>query len=314
MKNWLPVAVTLAVAGGRPGFAQAVDHHPLGWLAGCWATRSADRLVEEQWMAPRGGLMLGMARTTRGDRVENYEQTVIRRDAGRLVYVASVPGQAATTFTAVLESDTAVIFRNMQHDFPKEVRYARRGADSLIASIAGDSTPWARRTWYRFGRVPCGQNCLAGPTEGRDQLFDQLGGDQGGAWGVIDGRVELDQVGRHQPAPKPLNHRDQLTHRESTRLRMCDPGRESRVEHVEIEGEIDRPVELNGKRTGPSSHLVGLDSETRDLIALMSGQGPDPNLDQARRQPAFHDSGEGAGMGERIPLVGVIEVAVGVEV
>jgi hypothetical protein len=57
---------------------------------------------------------------------------------------------------AARESDTAIAFRNMEHDFPKEVRYVRRGADSAIASIAGDTTAAAERIWYRFRRARCG--------------------------------------------------------------------------------------------------------------------------------------------------------------
>jgi hypothetical protein len=101
-------------------------------------------------------MMLGMARTTKAGKVASYEQSMIRRDAnGKLVYVAGVPGQPPTTFVAVRESDTAIAFRNMEHDFPKEVRYARRGTDSVIASIAGDTTPGAQRIWYRFQRARC---------------------------------------------------------------------------------------------------------------------------------------------------------------
>ena len=39
----------------------------LAWLQGCWETAAAaDRTVEEQWTAPRGGSMLGTSRTVRG--------------------------------------------------------------------------------------------------------------------------------------------------------------------------------------------------------------------------------------------------------
>lgn len=155
----LKLGATVALLGllsGREVGAQEAEPHPLSWLAGCWELKNGDRLIEEHWMAPRGGLMLGMARTLRAGKLASYEQTLIRRGPdGRLVFVASVPGQAPTTFTAAGESDTAIAFRNMEHDFPKEVRYARRGADSLLASIAGDTVPGARRIGYPYRRVGC---------------------------------------------------------------------------------------------------------------------------------------------------------------
>jgi hypothetical protein len=46
---------------------QAPALEPAVWLAGCWAAVSPDgrNAAEEQWMAPRGGLMVGMSRTVR---------------------------------------------------------------------------------------------------------------------------------------------------------------------------------------------------------------------------------------------------------
>lgn len=149
------VAVTW-VLGAREASGQNGPADPLRWLAGCWEVRSASRLVEEQWMAPRAGLMLGMARTVRGEKLVSFEQTQIRRDdQGRLTYVALVPGQAPTVFVAASESDTAIVFRNMAHDFPKEVRYARRGTDSLWASIAGDTVPGSKQVRFPYARVRC---------------------------------------------------------------------------------------------------------------------------------------------------------------
>jgi hypothetical protein len=32
----------------------------VAWLQGCWALTDGQRVVEEQWMAPGGGIMIGM--------------------------------------------------------------------------------------------------------------------------------------------------------------------------------------------------------------------------------------------------------------
>jgi hypothetical protein len=46
----------------------------LSWLAGCWESVRGERHVEEQWMQPRGGTMLGMSRTVVGGRASEFEQ------------------------------------------------------------------------------------------------------------------------------------------------------------------------------------------------------------------------------------------------
>ena len=35
----------------------------LKWLAGCLELRNGERVTEQQWMTPRGGVMIGMSRT-----------------------------------------------------------------------------------------------------------------------------------------------------------------------------------------------------------------------------------------------------------
>ena len=53
----------LASAEQGAGDPSAGVIEKLSWLAGCWEQKDAQRHVEEQWMAPRGGTMLGMGRT-----------------------------------------------------------------------------------------------------------------------------------------------------------------------------------------------------------------------------------------------------------
>jgi hypothetical protein len=53
----------------------------LAWIAGCWrqsASNGTKRVIDEQWMAPRGRTMLGMSRTVRDDSVlVEFEQLQI---------------------------------------------------------------------------------------------------------------------------------------------------------------------------------------------------------------------------------------------
>jgi hypothetical protein len=87
----------------------AVDR--VSWLQGCWASISPQRSIEEMWMAPRGGAMLGMSRTVRGGTLAEYELVVLREDAGKLVYHAHPSGQASAAFPVKEMSDRSVLSR-----------------------------------------------------------------------------------------------------------------------------------------------------------------------------------------------------------
>ena len=131
------------------------DLDALRWLAGCWEMRQGDRITEEQWMAPRGGVMIGMSRTVRGDSLIELEQVRIETRGAALVYVASPLRQATAEFTGNASSDGAAIFENPAHDFPSRISYRRQGTDSLIASIAGQRGGKTRAIEYPYRRVTC---------------------------------------------------------------------------------------------------------------------------------------------------------------
>src|SRR6185295_1134964 len=125
------------------------------WLAGHWRIEQADRQVDEQWMAPAGGLMMGMARNVQGGKVREYEFTLLRQEPnGDIFYVASQSKQSETSFKLTSLAGGAAVFENPQHDFPKKIVYARQADGSLLAAIEGpgrDGKP--RRVEYPFKRV-----------------------------------------------------------------------------------------------------------------------------------------------------------------
>ena len=127
----------------------------VGWLAGCWEQAVGQRLVEEQWTRPRGGLMLGLGRTVRGDTLVEYEQTRIFERGGRLVFGANPSGQASAEFESIEVSDSSVTFQNPTHDFPQRVMYRRRGADSLIGRVEGTRNGKLRGVDFPYTRVAC---------------------------------------------------------------------------------------------------------------------------------------------------------------
>jgi hypothetical protein len=126
----------------------------LAWLRGCWEARAGDRVVEEQWMLPRAGSMVGMSRTVRGEALAEYELVVIRERADRLVYEAHPSGQPAAEFLSTSLSDSEVVFENREHDFPQRIGYRRRGS-SLVAWVEGTRDGKARRIEFPYRRAAC---------------------------------------------------------------------------------------------------------------------------------------------------------------
>jgi uncharacterized protein DUF6265 len=127
----------------------------VGWIAGCWERSAGARLIEEQWMRPRAGLMLGVSRTVVGDSLREYEQVALFERDGHLVYAATPARQPPAEFESTAVSDSAVTFENPAHDFPQRVIYRRRGADSLLARVEGIRGGQLRGLDFPYRRVPC---------------------------------------------------------------------------------------------------------------------------------------------------------------
>jgi len=149
----------IVLAASAHAQAQAPAARPtlqdFAWLAGHWRIEQADRLIDEQWMAPAGGLMMGMARTVQGGKVREHEFTLLRQETnGDIFYVANPSKQTETSFRLTSLRNGEAVFENPEHDFPKKVIYAQQPDGSLLAAIEGpgrDGKP--RRVEYPFKRV-----------------------------------------------------------------------------------------------------------------------------------------------------------------
>jgi hypothetical protein len=126
-------------------------------MAGCWERVSGDRIVEEQWMAARGGMMMGMGRTVRAGKVVEFETTRIEQRGDSVIFFAQPSGQAASSFAAKVVSPMEVIFEDLTHDFPQRVIY-RNGGDSLLASIEGMRDGTLRTVPFPMARAVCDGN------------------------------------------------------------------------------------------------------------------------------------------------------------
>lgn len=109
----------------------------LKWLEGNWlATRPTGSTVEEKWIAPKGGAMLGTSRSvnTSGKMFAFEFLRVVERNEG-LVYVAQPNGAVGTEFALVELTPSRAVFANPRHDYPKKIVYELSTDGKLSATV-----------------------------------------------------------------------------------------------------------------------------------------------------------------------------------
>ena len=128
----------------------------LSWLAGCWEANVRGRQVNEQWMKPGGGIMLGMARTVAQGKAAEFEFTQIREDKdGSIYYVAKPSGQAEASFKLVKLQNKEAVFENPLHDFPQRIIYRLEAGGSLFARVEATTNGQTRGIDYPYRRAKC---------------------------------------------------------------------------------------------------------------------------------------------------------------
>jgi hypothetical protein len=150
----LPVALFGAVPNksGKPAPATVIDK--LSWLAGHWRMEKGGRVIDQHWMAPAAGVMLGMSRTIAKGKVLEHEFMQIREGpGGMLFFVTQLPGQPEATFQHASLTETEVVFENPLHDYPQRISYTRQPDGGLVTVLEGPNPDGTtRRSEYAFGR------------------------------------------------------------------------------------------------------------------------------------------------------------------
>jgi len=143
----------LALMAGAPESA-SVD--ALAWMAGTWEGRDNQGVeMEEVWLAPKGGTMLGLHREVAGGKTASFEFLRIALEKDGVVYWASPRGRPATPFTLAETGPRRAVFANPAHDFPKRILYWIDEAGALHARIEGEGAAGAQEwTWRRASRQP----------------------------------------------------------------------------------------------------------------------------------------------------------------
>ena len=149
--DMLATLIALALTPPPPG-----DIDRLGFIAGCWTlTRPNGTKIEEQWLAPAGGAMIGMSRSVRDGKLREYEfMRLTPGEDGKLRYGVIPSGQAEATFPVKEISENAVTFEAPEHDFPQRILYRLIDKDTLVARIEGSVGGQARSADFPYRRCP----------------------------------------------------------------------------------------------------------------------------------------------------------------
>lgn len=143
------IVVPLLLLLSAPLAAQSAARTLPDWLAGTWMTEDGASWSDEVWTDARGGLMLGIARTGFGPRLESWELAQIRQKPdGTITFMAQPQGKPAREFPMVLVSEEAIEFANPAHDYPQRIRYWRQGK-LLMVEISKIDGSQAMRWNYR---------------------------------------------------------------------------------------------------------------------------------------------------------------------
>lgn len=148
--------LALALAATPAAAPSEIDK--LAFIGGCWTlTRPNGTKIEEQWLAPAGGAMLGMSRSVRDGKLREFEfMRILAAPDGKLQYVAIPSGQAEAAFPVKDIAENAVTFENPQHDFPQRILYRLVDKDTLVARIEGSVGGQARSADFPYKRCPVG--------------------------------------------------------------------------------------------------------------------------------------------------------------
>lgn len=152
VQAWLAASLLLVAVPAASNNAPA----PLpAWLAGFWQAQDGINWADETWIAPRGGMMLGIGRAGSGAQMLSWEtMRIAARADGTLVFHAQPKGAPGTEFPAVSIGEEAIEFANPKHDYPQRIRYWRQG-QLLMAEASKIDGSDAQR--WNFRPVQVGQ-------------------------------------------------------------------------------------------------------------------------------------------------------------
>jgi hypothetical protein len=155
-----PGAAPVAAAPASPELDQ------LAWLRGCWAGNVNRRDFVEQWLPPRGDMMVGVSHTIVQNRkdaskasTEDYTYLRLEARADGVYYIAVPSGKTELPFKLTgVENDkgiTVFTFTGAGEAFPQRIVYRRTEGGMLFAEVSGKLNGKDKEVIYPMRHVDC---------------------------------------------------------------------------------------------------------------------------------------------------------------
>lgn len=157
MKTWLALLPLSAALAAAPQTAAPKSAASLAFLAGCWEGRQGEAQLQEHWMGPAGGSLLGISRVVAGGRTVFSEFMEIRELASGdvVMNVMLGMGKAPVAFKLTEAGPATATFENPEHDFPQRLRYWKSEDGALLARIDGKDQGKPKAEDFRFTKGSC---------------------------------------------------------------------------------------------------------------------------------------------------------------
>ena len=164
----LAAAGAMAQTTGTPPTPAAASAAPLAlsdlaWVAGCWKGLVNKREFREQWLPPRGELMVGISHTTMADKTVGYEYLRFEPRADGVWYIITPSEGKEDSFRLVSRTTEKAgdvdydlfTFERTSAEFPQRIVYRRGGEGWLYAEVTGKVDGAERKVIYPMQRIDC---------------------------------------------------------------------------------------------------------------------------------------------------------------
>jgi hypothetical protein len=126
------------------------------WLIGTWENKTSRGSTYETWNKVSNDEFSGKSYMLKENDTVVFETIRLVREKDRLFYIPTVKNQnnnLPVRFAVKTISDTALVFENPQHDFPKIISYTKINTDALVAEISGTKNGQERKQTFPMKRV-----------------------------------------------------------------------------------------------------------------------------------------------------------------
>jgi hypothetical protein len=134
---------------------EAAVEIPFKKLQGKWADTSTENEFYEVWETGDEEMIGTGVVMSKGDTVFIEHLGIVLKDSA-WHYSARIDGHnnnELVYFKNVVSEDDHWLFENLNHDFPQQIRYRFRGADSLLITISGPPADSARVENFKMKKI-----------------------------------------------------------------------------------------------------------------------------------------------------------------